>query len=90
MGALIGIDLGTEGARVGVFDESGTELASAVHGYETRTPVAGWAEQDPEAWWQAITLATRDALGTAGRHDVAGIALATMSSTVVALSLIHI
>jgi ribulokinase len=84
MGVLIGIDLGTEGARVGVFDESGTELASAVRGYETRTPVAGWAEQDPQAWWDAITLATREALDMAGRRDVAGLALATMSSTVVA------
>lgn len=63
---VIGIDVGTEGVRVGVFGLDGTPLAFASESYETRHPQPGWAEQDPGAWWSALVAATRRAVDTAG------------------------
>ena len=47
---FMGIDMGTQGARVGVFDEAGNQVADATKGWETKYPKPGWAEQDPNVW----------------------------------------
>lgn len=85
MSALLGIDLGTEGARVAVFGPDGATLATGEHGYPTRYPRPGRAEQDPDDWWRAVVVATRSALVEAGDPVIAGIAVATTASTVVVL-----
>ena len=64
MGLLLGIDLGTEGARVGAFTEDGNALGSVHRPYVTTFPRAGWAEQDPEAWWAAVVDAARTLLAS--------------------------
>ncbi|HEV2013221.1 MAG TPA: xylulokinase [Candidatus Dormibacteraeota bacterium] len=50
---LLGLDLGSAGARAVAIDETGAVLASAFLGYPTHSPRPGWVEQDPEAWWRA-------------------------------------
>src|SRR6266851_824528 len=50
---LLGLDLGTTGARAVAVDESGRLLASASAGYDLSMPRPGWTEQDPALWWQA-------------------------------------
>ncbi|GAA3978476.1 FGGY family carbohydrate kinase [Actinomadura viridis] len=85
MSALLGIDLGTEGARVAVFTADGTVLGTGRQGYATTFPRPGWAEQDPEEWWRAVVAATRAALAEAGGPPVSGAAVATTASTVVVL-----
>jgi xylulokinase len=50
---LLGLDLGTSGARAVAVDESGRLLASAAAGYDLSMPRPGWTEQDPALWWQA-------------------------------------
>ena len=82
---MLGLDLGTGGARVGVFDlDTRSVVAMAEHAYPTAHPRPGWAEQDPEHWWQALGRASRDALRRAGDPDIAAAAVATTASTVVA------
>lgn len=88
MTVLLSIDLGTEGARVGAFDTDGRLLTSAERGYPTRFPQPGWAEQDPQSWWDCTVAATRevlaaDAMRTAG--GIAGMVVATTASTVAVL-----
>ncbi len=51
--ACVGIDLGTSGVKGVAIDEDGEVLAMAEESYPLATPQAGWAEQDPEDWWQA-------------------------------------
>ena len=87
MAYVIGIDMGTESLRAGVFDLAGTPLAFAASGYETRFPHPGWAEQNPEDWWTALGRAVRDAVSQSGVQPdaIACIALDTTSCTVVAL-----
>jgi xylulokinase len=55
---LIGIDVGTSGTRVLLIDEAGKVCGSIVRDHAPfRSPQAGWAEQDPENWWQATAEA---------------------------------
>lgn len=53
----LGIDLGTSGVRVLLIDQSGTSLAVAEQTYPLSRPHAGWSEQNPSDWIQAIELA---------------------------------
>ena len=60
---LLAIDQGTQSVRAMIFDCSGELLAkSQVHiqPYFSRTP--GWAEQDPQDYWRAVTSCTRQLL----------------------------
>lgn len=49
-----GIDLGTSSVKVDITDDAGQLLAEHSSGYSTSSPEIGWAEQDPEEWWQAV------------------------------------
>jgi xylulokinase len=50
---VIGLDIGTTGAKAIALDPDGNVAASATEEYPLSTPQPGWAEQDPELWWQA-------------------------------------
>ncbi|MDX2065997.1 MAG: xylulokinase [Fimbriimonadaceae bacterium] len=54
MAQLLGIDVGTSGAKVVLIDESGTLLAQASAGYPLDIPQPGWSQQNPEDWWQGV------------------------------------
>jgi len=85
---LLSIDLGTEGARVGAFDVDGRCLATTHHGYPTQFPRAGWAEQNPQDWWEAAVIATSAVMSdpeVSPHGDVVAISVATTASTVVVL-----
>ena len=66
MDHLLGIDLGTQGVRSGLFDLEGRLVATAARSYATSHPRPMWAEQDPEAWWQATVAAVRETVERAG------------------------
>ena len=53
MAKLIGLDVGTSSLKGLAIDESGALLGEAERAYPFATPRPGWAEQDPELWWQA-------------------------------------
>ncbi|HXV22788.1 MAG TPA: xylulokinase [Alphaproteobacteria bacterium] len=74
---LLGIDLGAGSLKVSAVSPDGRLLAEASHPIETRIPAFGWAEQDPERWWQALCVALPKALAAAqtAPEDVAGIAV---------------
>jgi len=56
---VLAIDLGTSGCKAAIVDYFGTVHAWEFRGVETILPPGGRAEQDPEAWWRAITAACR-------------------------------
>ncbi len=51
--------------RAGLFDLSGTPLGVGEARYETTYPQPGWAVQSPNAWWDALVTAVREALASA-------------------------
>jgi xylulokinase len=51
--SLIGLDLGTSGARAVAIDDNAQILATATESYPLATPRPGWTEQNPETWWAA-------------------------------------
>lgn len=56
MNVYLGIDLGTSGCRGVAIDRQSRTLAErALPLPPSETPAAGWHQQDPEAWWQAVT-----------------------------------
>ena len=50
---LVGLDVGTSGVKGVAIDPDGKVLGSAEAGYPLSTPRPGWAEQNPDHWWQA-------------------------------------
>lgn len=84
---LMGIDLGTEGVRVGIFDREGAPAGFSSSAYETHHPRAGWAEQDPDQWWSALKQAVPAALsdGDVRAKEIAGLSVDATSSTVLAV-----
>ncbi len=63
---MIGLDGGTEGLRVGIFDLDGNPLVFVRNAYETNFVQPGWAEQNPEHWWKAAVLGIRSAKSNSG------------------------
>ena len=74
---LIGIDVGTTGAKALLIDEKGKIIAKDSQEYPLLTPKIGWAEQNPEDWWKATRRAIGEVLKSSGvdATDVKGIGL---------------
>src|SRR5208283_4765712 len=85
MTSILTLDLGTGGIRAGLYDvEKGRMRAQAERAYPTTYPRPGWAEQNPDDWWQALVFAVRSVLAKAATTEVGGVCVATTASTVVA------
>lgn len=63
---ILGIDLGTSGTKTVLFDESGGIVASSLYEYEMHQPQNGWAEQNPEDWWNAAVFTISDTIKKSG------------------------
>lgn len=71
---LLGYDIGSSSVKASLVDnQTGTTLATAFYP-PVEAPIIsskpGWAEQEPEMWWNYLTEATKDVLQqTAGKID---------------------
>jgi len=65
MTRLMGLDLGTTGAKAVVIDETGKVVSRATEEYPLIVPRLGWSEQDAGDWWKASANAIRRALASA-------------------------
>lgn len=74
---LIGLDIGTSGAKALICDEDGRVLATATADYPLSQPRPLWSEQDPADWWRGAQEAIRGVLASSGAApgQVAGIGL---------------
>jgi sugar (pentulose or hexulose) kinase len=79
----VGVDIGTQGCRVAVVDESGRLLASGASPIRSEHPSPGRHEQRPEDWKAAVSAACREALSTMPRAMVGAIAVSGTSGTFV-------
>lgn len=51
---LLGIDVGTSSIKAMLMEEDGKIIGVRTKGYDVKIPREGWAEQDPEEWWEAL------------------------------------
>jgi xylulokinase len=89
---MIGIDVGTTGTRAVIVRPDGHVVGAATGDHQPmRMAKPGWAEQDPEDWWQATIRAVRAALEAAGLKgtDIAAVGLSGQMHGVVLLDKTH-
>ena len=70
---VIAHDLGTTGNKAALYDREGQLVGASFQAYDTEYAHTGWAEQDPNDWWEAVCLSTRGLLSETGvaRDDIA-------------------
>jgi len=71
---LVGLDVGTGGARAVAVVESGEVVAEASSEYPLHSPRPGWTEQDPADWWEGAREVLKKVAAETGER-VAGIGL---------------
>jgi len=72
---FLGLDIGTSGVKAVLVSPAGEVEATATASLSLDTPRPGWAEQDPEAWWQASLAAMRDVLARRRASEVAAVGI---------------
>jgi len=87
--AILAIDVGTQSTRALAFDASGRLLdkARAVYDPPYLSPEHGWAELDPEVYWERVGTACRAlwAQGRVSTDRLAAVAMTFQRGTVVSL-----
>ncbi|MDX6332229.1 MAG: xylulokinase, partial [Streptomycetaceae bacterium] len=85
MAFAIGIDASTQSVKAVAFGPDGTQLGLGRIPLNLDEPRPGWAEQDPQDWYDAMVGALRDL----GRHvdlgQATGLAITCQRDTVVLL-----
>jgi xylulokinase len=68
---LLGYDIGSSSVKASLIDiETGSCIAAAFYPRQEMPITAvrpGWAEQDPELWWENLKLATLDVIAASGK-----------------------
>lgn len=82
---LVGIDVGTSGTKCVLFDFEGNAITSSTEEYPMYQPHNGWAEQNPEDWWEAAKKALFTISKSAKDGEIAGIGLSGQMHSLVLL-----
>ena len=61
---LLGVDLGTSGTKTVLFDIEGRAVAGSTSEYDFEQPQNGWAEQEPQLWWDAVQQTIKTVMET--------------------------
>ena len=72
---FLGIDVGTSGVKAVLVASNGDVRASSTAPLSMSTPRPGWAEQDPEAWWQASLAVIEAVRGKQPAAEISGIGI---------------
>ncbi|HHY55452.1 MAG TPA: hypothetical protein GYA08_08445 [Chloroflexi bacterium] len=82
---ILTVDVGTSALKAVLYDLAGGVAAQASRRYGYHTPQPGWAEADPEAWWQAFDDAVLELAQTMELAAVRAIAFTGQMHTAVLL-----
>ncbi len=74
---LLGIDIGTTGAKVVLIASDGDIIATSTNEYPVYIPKPNWSEQNPEDWWKATIKGIKQVLAKSRTNPnrIAGIGL---------------
>jgi sugar (pentulose or hexulose) kinase len=70
MAFVLGIDVGSSSAKVGLFALDGRVISVTSHTYPTAEPCSGFKEQNPELWWNAVAEGIRAAIQTVPQNEI--------------------
>lgn len=78
-----GIDLGTQSVRVVLLEEDGQVAASGTAPLDSNRSDGVRHEQDPEAWWEAVGIASRKCTESlSGGREIGSVAICSTSGTI--------
>src|SRR6184192_3776722 len=72
---FLGLDVGTSAVKAVLVRPAGEVAGAATAPLALATPRPGWAEQDPDAWWEASATAIRRVLGQHANARVAAVGI---------------
>lgn len=70
---LLAHDIGTSGDKATLFTTDGEMIASATHPYATNYFNDSWAEQNPDDWWRAVCISTRQLIEKIDPGDIVSV-----------------
>ena len=79
---VLGIDLGTQSLKIGIYTTDGKQIYNASASYPTYNGSNGYSEQDANDWWSALQTAMQLVSKVVDKKYIKGIALCATSSTV--------
>ncbi|WP_075618860.1 xylulokinase [Paenisporosarcina indica] len=81
---LAGIDVGTTGTKVTIYDETGNIMDSGYSEYALSKPQQYWVELNPFVWWDAVCQSFRDIFrrGTVSSCDIKAIGVSSTNALV--------
>lgn len=83
MAALyLGVDVGTTGTKTMLVSETGQVIRTEYRAYPTKRRQEGYAEQNPQDWWDTLVYTVR-ACAQGHQSDIKAMALSTQAATVV-------
>ncbi|MGZ8550089.1 MAG: FGGY family carbohydrate kinase, partial [Chitinophagaceae bacterium] len=82
---ILAHDLGTGGDKAVLYSSEGKLISKAFKSYDTYYPYSGWAEQNPQDWWQAVIESTKKLLAATeiNKKNIACISLSGHSMGIV-------
>lgn len=86
MDYVLGIDVGTTGTKSALFTGDGELVDIEYTSYPIAYPEEGWAEQDPQHWWEALAKTTRTVVERTGKGSaISSLSLSTQGGCLVLL-----
>lgn len=87
MNYLIGIDIGTSGTKTVLYDLEGNAIAQSMQEYPMCQPQNGWAEENPEDWWNATVTTLQSVMKNSGAapEEILGIGFSGQMHSLVML-----
>jgi len=84
---FLALDFGTESLRAALFNKHGKMIHSKACTYKTTFPYSGWAEQNPDEWWDAFIQVIQALLNASGirPEQIPSLCIDSTSCTVLAL-----
>ena len=87
MDYLLTHDVSSTGCKAAIVTIDGRLLNTAFESYPTYYPQPLWSEQDPEDWWQAISLSTKRVMEGSGikADQIIGLAFSSTMTNIVVM-----
>jgi len=87
MSALFAIDAGTTSLKAGLFNDRGECLGIERTEYTLDTPRVGWAQVNPEVYWQACVHTIQKILKSTGinKEEIIALAVSSQGETILAV-----